>query len=154
MAKDDVETTEGDLGASGIGRGPRRAHSKTVDRAGRRWLSLLANAAIVVIVLGSLSGAFLGAVRTTRAVTAPGLADQYRINLNQGNCLQQEVRKAVPDHAIVHLGGVGSNAFQVEELSEYATPWVTPTVTDAAKWRLVLTRGACAGLGIVAERSD
>jgi hypothetical protein len=154
VAKDDVETREGDLGASGSGRRRRRAHSKAVDRAGPRWLSVLASAAIVVIVLGSLSVGFLGAVRTTRTLTAPGLANQYRTNLRQFNCLQQEVRRVLPDHATVHLGGVGSNAEQVEEISEYATPWVTPTVTDTAEWRLVLTRGACAGLGIVAERSD
>jgi hypothetical protein len=154
VPKNDAETIEGDLGASRSGRGRRRTHSKAVDRTGTRWLSVVASVAIVGIVLGSLSVGFLGAVRTTRTLTAPGLANQYRTNLKQFNCLQQEVRKVVPDHATVHLGGVGSNAQQAEELSEYATPWVTPTVMDTAKWRLVLTRGTCAGLGIFAERSD
>jgi hypothetical protein len=142
--------------ASGVAQPPGRrrgTHSGKANRGRPKFVLMVSGAIVAAIVLCSLGFGFAAAIETTRTQAAPALAEQYRINLEQFNCLQAEVRHDLPEHASVRLGTAGTNGTEVEQLSEYVTPWAEPTQSKGAAWRITLAPGRCQGVGIVATRS-
>jgi hypothetical protein len=110
-------------------------------------------ALILIITTVSLGIEFGGAVRTTGALTAPGLDRQYDINLRQTACLAAMVQRSVPRGAPVYLVPSSSNGGAVQTLLDAVTPWAVPTGAETARWWLSLTQGHCQGIGISVARS-
>lgn len=125
-------------------RGARRAVTR------RRVVPALAALAVVVVAAVSVGVEFANVLRTTSTLAGPVLDRQYHVNLAQFTCLQDQIRSDVPQGATVYTGGPGS--VNDAALTEYATPWATPTLDPTAPWVLSLSSGPCLGLGIVAHR--
>lgn len=138
-------------GASSATTRPARADARRMALARRRARVLaLVAAAVVVVTMASIGDEFAHAVETTSTLTAPALDRQYRINLAQFSCLEQEVRRDVPEGASVEIGPPTGSSFLA--LSEYLSSWAEPTSDGRATWRMSLSTGPCQGAGVVVVR--
>lgn len=121
--------------------------SVAAARTGTRTRRAIGIALLAAIVAGSFLVEVQQAVGVTVQFSGPALVQQLTANLRQFYCLQDEIRREVPQGAAVALGGGTVNS---QALSQLVVLWAEPEPSlRHSGWTLSLvTPGACDGLGV------